>query len=97
MRDDEFEWDDRKAASNWLKHHVSFDEARLVFRDPQAVDRPDLSEDYGEARYVIIGQAGAELLTVAYTERGDRYRIISARPATRKERGDYAKAQDDGR
>ena len=96
MRDDEFEWDDRKAASNRRKHGVSFDEARQVFRDLTAVDRPDLGEDYGEDRYLIIGQADSGLLAVVYTERDPRIRIISARPATRKEHDDYVQAQDEG-
>ena len=63
MRDDEFEWDDRKAAGNNRKHGVSFDQARRVFRDPLAVDRPDLSENYSEDRYLIIGQVANDLLT----------------------------------
>ena len=44
----------------------------------------------GEARFITIGMGSAgELLVVAYTERNDEYRIISARRPTRKERKSY--------
>ena len=89
MRDDDYEWDDAKAAGNRRKHHVSFETARMVFDDAMALDQPDLSEDYDEDRYIILGMVGEELLSVAYTERDGRYRISSARPATRQEHHDY--------
>ena len=41
MRDDEFEWDDAKAASNYRKHNVTFEQARTAFDDPDCVDRDD--------------------------------------------------------
>ena len=37
MPDEEFDWDDRKAASNSRKHHVSFEQAREAFDDPNAL------------------------------------------------------------
>lgn len=41
-------------------------------------------------RYVTIGMdALGRLLVVAYTMRGEHARIISARPATRRERRQY--------
>jgi uncharacterized DUF497 family protein len=45
--------------------------------------------DYGEQRFQIIGRAGGKLVTVVYTERGERIRIISARQATRREYDRY--------
>jgi hypothetical protein len=69
---------------------VSFDLAKTVFRDPFAIERLDDREDYGEARFVLIGMAeGNILLFVAYTERGGRIRLISARRATQDEQDDY--------
>ncbi len=69
---------------------MSFDLATTVFKDPFAVERRDEREDYGEQRFVIIGMAeGHVLLFVAYTEREDRIRIISARRATQREQDDY--------
>ena len=86
----EFEWHDAKAAANLQAHGVSFDLAKTVFKDPFAVERLDDREDYGEERFVIIGMAeGHVVLFVAYTEREERIRIISARRATQNEQDDY--------
>ena len=85
-----FEWDDAKAQANFRAHGVSFGLAKTVFKDPFAIDRLDDREDYGEERFVIVGSAkGNVLLFVAYTEREDRIRIISARRATQYEQDDY--------
>jgi len=84
-----FEWHDAKAEANLQAHGVSFDLAKAVFKDPFAIERLDDREDYGEDRFVLIGMAGAHLLFVAYTERDDRIRIISARRATQNEEADY--------
>jgi len=85
-----FEWDGSKASTNWRRHGVSFELAITVFRDPFAVERFDDREDYGEQRFVLIGMAeGQILLFVAYTEREERIRIISARRATQNEEDDY--------
>jgi uncharacterized protein len=71
-------------------HGVSFDLAKTVFKDPFAIERLDDRADYGEARFVMIGMAeGNILLFVAYTEREQRIRIISARRATQYEQDDY--------
>jgi uncharacterized DUF497 family protein len=59
---------------------------------PFAIERLDDREDYGEARFVVIGMAeGNVLLFVAYTERksNECIRIISARRATQDEQDDY--------
>ena len=52
-----FEWDEEKAAANFAKHGVSFEEAQAVFDDPLNVDfyDPDHSDD--EHRYIIIGES----------------------------------------
>jgi uncharacterized DUF497 family protein len=84
-----FEWDEAKAAENYAKHGVSFETAIKVFRDPFAIERQDDREDYGEARFILIGTAEEAVITVVYTERDGRFRIISARRATRHEQDDY--------
>ncbi|MFZ0705342.1 MAG: BrnT family toxin [Candidatus Korobacteraceae bacterium] len=85
-----FEWDESKAKSNWRRHGVSFDLATTVFKDPFAVERLDDREDYDEQRFIILGMAkGQVLLFVAYAERDERIRIISARRATQHEQDDY--------
>jgi uncharacterized DUF497 family protein len=86
---DEFEWDEGKATENDAKHGVSFELAALVFKDPFAIERLDDREDHGEERFILIGLAEGALLTVVYTERPARIRIISVRQATRHEQDDY--------
>lgn len=89
MRDDDFEWDDAKAAANLARHGVSFELAREVFLDPHGINAPDDSMNYGEDRHLAIGQIKNRLVAVVWTLRGDRTRIISARPASPKERRIY--------
>ncbi len=85
-----FEWHEAKAAANLRNHGVSFELASTVFQDPFAIERVDDREDYGEDRFVIIGMAeGKVVLFVAYTEREERIRIISARRALQIEQDDY--------
>lgn len=85
-----FEWDKHKAATNFRKHRVSFDEARTVFNDSLARIFNDPAHSTNELREIIIGHSLAErLLIVSFTERGEAIRIISARLATRRERQDY--------
>ena len=89
MRDNEFEWDDRKAAANLVRHGVSFETARRAFDDIHAVEMEDCRADYGEDRCVLLGMVQQRLLAVTYTLRGRRTRIISARPAEPFERRLY--------
>lgn len=86
---DIFEWDDRKAHSNLLKHGVSFDLAKRAFDDLHNAGWQDISETYGEQRFILVGMAAGRLLFVAYTEREDRIRIISARKALKHEQQEY--------
>jgi uncharacterized DUF497 family protein len=81
----EFEWDDDKAAKNLLKHGISFAQAISAFHDTFAIEYLDDRTDYGEDRFIHIGMTGGHLLTVAFTDRADRIRIISARRSTKYE------------
>lgn len=92
MINEEFEWDDVKAASNLRKHGVSFDMAKDAFLDPFAVDWIDNEQNSDERRYALLGTVEGHVLFVAYTERQERIRIISARGATRNERKRYDEA-----
>src|SRR5262245_42652712 len=86
-----FAWDADKAQSNIAKHGVTFEEAAEVFFDP-FYQSGDAAEE-GEPREFILGYSLApRLLLVVYIERGERTRIISARPATRQERKLYEEA-----
>lgn len=86
-----YEWDPVKAVSNLRRHGVSFAEATSVFLDPAALtfDDPDHSDE--EEREITIGDSARQrVLFVSHSARGGRIRIISARKATRRERGQYA-------
>lgn len=85
-----FEWDEEKYAVNLRKHGVKFEEAAEVFFDPQ--------QQFGDAsvgeetREFIVGFTFSfNLLYTVFVERGERIRIISARPATGEEEKFYAK------
>lgn len=85
-----FEWDERKAASNEQKHGVPFDEAATAFGDPLSLTIPDPLHSEDEDRFVLIGETfRGRLVVVVHTARGDNLRLISARPATRRERRTY--------
>jgi uncharacterized DUF497 family protein len=87
-----YEWDDAKNARNIAKHGVSFDLARRIFDGPVLTVADD-REDYGELREISIGIAdGVAFLTVVHTDRSGRVRIISARPASQRERKRYDQA-----
>lgn len=93
--DIEFEWDAAKAASNLSKYGVGLEQADTVFADPYAwiIDDPDHSD--AEERAIIIGHSAKhQLLFVSFATRRNRIRIISTRPATRKERKDYEEKHD---
>jgi uncharacterized DUF497 family protein len=85
-----FEWDPIKAASNLGKHGVSFEEASTVFGDPLSRTIPDPLHSEEEDRCVMVGlSANMRTLVVVHSDRGESIRIISARPATRRERRNY--------
>jgi uncharacterized DUF497 family protein len=85
----EFEWDLAKAASNLRKHRVPFLMACEVFKDNDRLERLDLSGNYGEERWAVVGRVGQKILSVVYTQRGQRIRLISARRADRNEQRTY--------
>jgi hypothetical protein len=88
-----FEWDPVKAAANFRKHGVSFDEARTVFEDDEALFMADPDHSVDEDRWVLLGMSGAaRVLVVVHCERaaGTVMRLISARKADREERDLYA-------
>lgn len=89
----EFEWDPKKATSNFKKHGITFEEAKSVFYDEFAIQfyDPENSE-LEEDRFLLLGKSSeARTLIVCHCERnsGHTIRIISARQATKKERNFY--------
>ena len=87
-----FEWDSVKADLNYAKHRVTFEEAKSVFYDENAVliADPDHSE-VGEDRFILLGlSAELRILLVCHCYReNDRIRIISARKANAQESRQY--------
>lgn len=85
-------WDDRKNEVNKKKHGVSFDEAKTVFYDENAIRYydPDHSDD--EDRFLMVGVSQKlRILIVCHCFREDDsvIRIISARKATKGEEDNY--------
>jgi uncharacterized DUF497 family protein len=80
----EFEWDDAKDRANIAKHGFDFTFAVRIF-DGQVRRFVD-PRPWGEQRIVATGQVEGRFITLVYTRRGQRYRIISARPARSVER-----------
>jgi uncharacterized DUF497 family protein len=89
-----FEWDARKAAANLRKHGISLVEAASAFADPLSITIPDPDHSGHEERLVLIGQSARQhLVVVVHVERGDTVRLISARPASRRERIVYEEGE----
>jgi uncharacterized DUF497 family protein len=89
----EFEWHPLKAAANLKKHKVSFDEAKTIFGDRRVLVVPVREHSVSEERSLAIGRSEVgRLLTLCFTEREDRLRMISARVAERWERREYESA-----
>ena len=84
----DFEWDEAKRQANILKHRIDFVDAIGIFSG-RFIATEDRQRDYGERRYRAIGQFGDAVIQVAYTWRGERRRIISARRAGRNDRRAY--------
>lgn len=85
-----FEWDDANNVKNYTKHGVSCEEAESVFQDVSRFDYHDPLRPQTEKRYVTLGRSNRpRILLIAWTLRGEYVRVISARPASRRERKIY--------
>lgn len=87
-----FEWDENKNAINKKKHGLSFEEARTVFYDDNALMISDAKHSEQEDRFLLLGTSfNANLLVVChcYRESDTVVRIISARKATKNEAKQY--------
>ena len=83
-----FEWDGQKRQVNIKKHGIDFIDIPGLF-DGDIVILPDERFNYGEPRFIAIGILQNQVIVVAYTERGENTRIISARKATKNEQSYY--------
>ncbi len=73
-----FEWDKDKESSNLRKHGVDFTTAQYAFIDPNRVIAKDLEHSEIEKRYYCFGKVKGGVLTVRFTRRNNRIRIIGA-------------------
>ncbi len=87
-----FEWDEKKNEINKKKHKISFEEAKTVFYDEEALLIGDPEHSSEEERFIILGLSKkANLLVVCHCYRASEtvIRIISARKATKTEEKQY--------
>jgi uncharacterized DUF497 family protein len=95
----DFDWGPKKAASNSLKHGITFEGAMSVFHDPLALSQLDDDHATGEVRWITIGLASpGNLVLVVHTwaeiaASNAAVRIISARQPTRNEARQYREDQ----
>lgn len=84
-----FDWDRANVRKNWTRHRVAFYECEEVFfREP--VLAPDLEHSATEPRYFALGRtAEGRWLTIVFTLRGKKIRVVSARQMSRTERRRY--------
>lgn len=88
-----FEWDENKNTINKKKHGISFEEAKEVFGDNNAILFDDPDHSIGEERFMIIGIIRSQKICIVshcYRD-NDVIRIISAREATKNEKNVYYK------
>ena len=85
---DGFDWDAAKSEATFAERGLDFEAAIHVF-DGGYVEREDMRREYGERRYVVTGVVEDILVTVVWTPRGRARRIISAWPASYRERREY--------
>lgn len=82
------EYDSAKEQANIEKHGVSLE--RFVDLDwGTATVRPDTKKDYGEVRYVGMGELDGRLHVTCFTLRNDVFRVINLRKANTREQRDY--------
>lgn len=82
-------WDERKREANLIKHGFDFEDAHYVYFDPHKFT--DDVVRHGELRHIDVafGTFAGMLVALVYTKRGFDIRVISLRPASRKERYEY--------
>ena len=73
-----FEWDQEKNNLNQKKHNISFEEAQYAFSDSKRIIAKDLEHSEDEERYYCFGQIAESIVTVRFTYRNNKIRIIGA-------------------
>ena len=89
-----FEWDENKNTINKKRHGLSFEEAKEVFYDDNAILFDDPDHSIGEERFLIIGMLKSSKVCIVshcYRDNDNVIRIISARQATKNKKNTYLK------
>ena len=85
----EFEYNSDKSLSNKEKHGISFEEAKLLWKDPFAIEVPIYS--YEEERHLVIGKINNKIWSAIITYRNSKTRLISVRRSRKNEEIYYEK------
>lgn len=89
IQDVEFQWDEKKYGENLRKHGLSFEDADLVFLSPDKITAETTRPGMSERRWTDVADVLGRVLVLVYTPRGEAIRVISFRPANRRERRKY--------
>ncbi len=73
-----FEWDENKNKLNQKKHNLSFEEAQYAFFDSKRIIATDLEHSEREERFYCFGKIAEDIVTVRFTFRNNKIRIIGA-------------------
>lgn len=88
----EFDWNEGNRDKNLLKHKVTSNEAEGIFFNKPLIIVPDIKHSQIEKRFIACGRTNNDRkLTIIFTLRNKKIRIISARSQNRKERRQYEK------
>lgn len=78
-----FEFDADKSRANFEKHGIDFEAAQALWHDPDLLEVQARTE--GEPRFLVVGRIDAKYWSAVVTYREDRIRLISVRPARKRE------------
>lgn len=82
-----FDWNEGNKYKNWEKHKVDFRECEEVFFNRPLKIFYDVKHSQKEGRFMALGITDKDRrLTVSFTIRGKKIRVISARDQSQKER-----------
>lgn len=87
-----FEFDPAKSRANKAKHGINFDEAQLLWDDPNRLEMA--ARVTGEPRFLIVGLIAKVHWSAIITYRGPLIRIISVRRSRKEEVASYETAHD---
>ena len=86
----EFSWDEGNKDKNLLKHGVGSQECEEAFLNHPTLTLPDEKHSTTEGRYLLLGITGLKRkVSIIFTLRRNKVRVISARDTNKKERKFY--------